>query len=36
MNPFKGESADLFALNTKEVADSCINKNMGQYRSETI
>ena len=28
MNPFKGESADLFALNTKEEADSCINKIM--------
>ena len=30
MNLFKEESADLCALNTKEVTDSCINETMKQ------
>ena len=30
MNLFKEESADLYAPNTKEVADRCINETMKQ------
>ena len=29
-NPFEEESADLYALDTKEVADSCVNETMKQ------
>ena len=35
MNPFKEESADQYPLNTKEEADSCLNKT-SEYDKETM
>ena len=35
MNPFKEESADLYALNRKEVADNGINKKISEYDKKT-